>query len=85
MQPSRNPFTAGVLFLTGLLLTATACAGMIQPTRVPTKAPPTATAGPTETALPLYQQVELQTAPWQDSGTPFDYSIKADVPVLVVK
>src|SRR5512138_894061 len=83
MRASRNLIVAGMLFLTGLFLTATACASLIQPTRVPTLAPPTATLAPTQTAIPLYQQVQLQTAPWQESGKPFNYSIKADVPVLV--
>jgi hypothetical protein len=72
-----------MLFLTGLFLTAVACASLIQPRRVPTQVLPTATAAPTETAAPLYEQVTLQTRPWQESGTPFAYSIQADVPVLV--
>lgn len=83
MRPSRNRIAAGMFFLTGLFITAVACASLIQPTRVPTAVPPTATTAPTETAVPLYQQVTLESAPWTDSGTPFDYTIKADVPVLV--
>jgi hypothetical protein len=83
MRASRNLITAGMLFLTGLFLTATACATLIQPRRVPTLAPPTATLAPTQTATPLYEQVQLQAAPRQESGTSLNYSIKADVPVLV--
>ncbi|MGE5072817.1 MAG: RsiV family protein [Anaerolineae bacterium] len=85
MPGSRSFITAGVLFITGLLLTATACASLFGavPTRVPTVVPPTMTAMPTETALPLYQQVVLQSAPYQEQGEPFGYTVKAQVPVLV--
>jgi hypothetical protein len=82
MPPFRSSFAAGVLFLTGLFLTITACASLIQPARVPTLAPTTAAAAPTETAVPLYEQVELQTTPYQEDKTASGYTIKAELPVL---
>ncbi len=82
MRASWNAAIAGVLVMTGVFLTVMACATLIQPTRVPTLAPPTATALPTSTTTPLYEQVTLQTSPWQETGTPFDYTIAADVPML---
>lgn len=82
MRASRNGPIAGVLVMTGLFLTVVACAALIQPTRVPTLVPPTPTALPTSTVTPLYQQVAMQTSPWQETGTPFDYTIAADVPML---
>src|SRR5512133_1981332 len=85
MPGSRSFITAGVLFITGLFLTATACAGLFGavPTRVPTVVPPTLTPVPTETALPLSQQVVLQPSPYAEQGQPFGYTIKAQVPTLV--
>lgn len=83
MQPTRHVALAGSLFFTGLFITALACASLIGPTPAPTASPAPAASEPTETAIPLYQQVALQTTPWQESGTPFEYSIKADIPVLV--
>jgi hypothetical protein len=82
MQASRNAAIAGVLVMTGIFLTVTACATLIQPTRVPSLVPPTVPAPPTSTTTPLYEQVTLQTTPWQETGTPFDYTIQADVPML---
>jgi uncharacterized protein DUF3298 len=85
MPASRSFMTAGVLFFTGLLLTATACASLVGavPTRVPTVVPRTATAAPTETALPLSQQVVIEASPYEEQGEPFGYTIHAQVPVLV--
>ncbi len=82
MRASANAALAGVLVMTGIFLTVMACASLLQPTRVPTLAPPTPTAPPTSTATPLYEQVTLKTSPWQETGTPFAYTISADVPVL---
>jgi hypothetical protein len=72
-----------MLVMTGVFVTVMACATLIQPRRVPSLAPPTPTAPPTSTAMPLFEQVAMQTTAWQETGTPFDYSIAADVPVLV--
>ncbi len=82
MRTSRNLVIASLLVMTGTFLTVMACATLIQPTRIPTLAPPTPTILPTSTATPLYEQVILQTTPWKETGTPFDYTITADVPML---
>src|SRR5512140_1968161 len=82
MPVSRNVTAAAVLFITGSFIFATACAGLVgaSATRVPTVVPPTPTALPTETALPLHDQVALQSFQLQDQGQ--QYTISADVPVL---
>ncbi len=85
MPATRNILTAGVLFVSGLLLTTMACASLLGalPTRVPTVPAPSPTAGPTNTAIPLYQQVALRSEPWQGDGQATGYTITAQVPVLV--
>ncbi len=86
MAASRNIITAGVLFVSGILLTAMACTSLfgISPSRVPTIAPPSATPAPTDTAIPLYQQVALNSVPWHDDDTQaIGYTIAAQVPTLV--
>jgi uncharacterized protein DUF3298 len=76
---------AGMLFVSGLFLTAIACAGLfgVVPSGAPATLAPTATAVPTETALPLYQQVALSGVPWQEQVQPVGYTISAEIPVLV--
>lgn len=85
MHAKRNPRMAGILFVSGLFLTAIACAGLFgaSPGAAPATLAPTATAAPTETAIPLYQQVALNGSPWQEQGQPFGYTISAETPVLV--
>ncbi len=85
MPSTRNRMMAGLLFLTGLFLTTVACATLFgaEPSQVPTPVPPTSSPAPTETAVPLYQQVVLNAASWQEQGQPFSYSITAETPVLV--
>ncbi len=82
MRASRNLVIASLLLMTGTFMTVMACATLLQPMRVPTLVPPTDAPPPTSTVTPLYEQVTLKTSAWQDTGTPFDYTIKADVPVL---
>ncbi len=86
MAASRNIITASILFVSGILLTAMACASLfgVSPNRVPAIAAPLATAAPTDTAIPLYQQVALNSVPWHDDDTPaIGYTIAAQVPTLV--
>jgi hypothetical protein len=85
MFKARTHRMAGALFLTGLFLTGIACASLFgaTPSRVPTRVIPTPTALSTSTAAPLYQQVRLESTPWQEQGQPFGYRISAQVPVLV--
>ncbi len=85
MPSTRNMLTAGVLFVSGLLLTTMACVSLfgVASTSAPTAVPPTVTVAPTETAIPLYQQVVLNAAPWAEQGQPFGYTISAETPLLV--
>jgi hypothetical protein len=75
---------AGALFITGLFLTTMACVSLfsVAPSSVPPKAP-TSTARPTETSVPLYQQVVLQTSSLEEHGQPYGYAVTAQRPVLV--
>lgn len=81
MQKVRTRLTAGVLFVSGLLLTTLACGALSNP--VPSPAPPSATAPATQTAVPLYQQVSLTSVPSEEHGQPFAYAVTAQVPRLV--
>lgn len=85
MPRIRTMMTAGALFVIGLLLTAIACADLFTPapSPVPTLIPPSATVLPTETAIPLYQQVKLSSSAWQEQGQLFAYKITAQTPILV--
>jgi hypothetical protein len=85
MSKVRTHNVASILFLTGLFLTGVACAGLLEagPGQVAARATSTKAALPTDTAAPLYQQVRLDSAPWQEQGQPFGYRITAQVPVLV--
>lgn len=83
MPRMRSALTAGVLFVTGLVLTAMACASLLEP--VPTRAPAVAlpTALSTKASIPLYQQVKLSTSPLEEQGQLFGYKVTAQTPVLV--
>lgn len=85
MPSTRNMMMAGLLFITGLFLTTIACAGLFSalPAVAPATVLPTHTPAPTETAVPLYQQVVLDASSWQEQGQQFGYTIKAETPVLV--
>ncbi len=85
MPLTRNRMTAGLLFLTGLFLTTIACASLFGavPGAVSNPLAPTPTLAATQTAVPLYQQVVLDAASWQEQGQPFGYSIRAETPFLV--
>jgi hypothetical protein len=85
MPRPRTSFLAGLLFIIGLTLTSLACASLFStvPGVVPTIAPPTPTAPPTNTALPLYEQVAVQTISMEDQGQSSAYTITAQFPKLV--
>jgi uncharacterized protein DUF3298 len=85
MPVKHNLRMAGTLFVSGLFLTAIACAGLFgaTPNTAPATLAPTASPPPTQTAIPLYQQVALKGTPWQEKGQPFGYTISAEIPVLV--
>ena len=85
MPRIRSMMTAGVLFVAGLLLTGVACAGFLAPTASPR---PTTISSPviplaSETATPLYQQVKLESSPWNEKSAADAYQISAQTPVLV--
>ncbi len=85
MPSTRNTVTAGLLFLTGLFLTTMACASLlgVVPRPAPTAIPASATTDPTNTAVPLYQQVTITATTWQEQGQSPAYTIEAQIPVLV--
>src|SRR5512140_2552539 len=85
MPKTRNMFTAGLLLTTGFFLTSISCASLFGtvPSAVPTPQPPALTAAPTQAALPLYQQVVINAASWQEQGQPFGYTVNAQTPMLV--
>lgn len=86
MPRIRSMMTAAALFFSGVILTVTACAGLFTPvpSPMPSLVPPSATAVlPTETLIPLYQQVKLNTSSWEEQGQSFGYKITVQVPVLV--
>jgi hypothetical protein len=87
MLQSRTFMRAGVLFITGLFLTATACGSLfgVAPRPAPTLVSPTATAMTieTEVAAPLFQQVRLSSSPWMEEGQLPGYKIAAQTPVLL--
>lgn len=81
MPSLRNMMMAGMLFITGVFLTTIACASLFG--AVPTAVPPAASPVPTHIAVPLYQQVALDTAHRKEQGQPFGYTISVQTPVLV--
>ncbi len=85
MPSTRNMLTAGLLFFTGLFLTTMACASLFGavPRAVPTAIPASPTPDPTETAVPLYQQVVLKAVSLREQGQTTQYTIQAETPVLV--
>ena len=83
MPSSRNMITAGLLFLTGLFLTTMACASLLGATAARSTIPAAATARPTDTAVPLYQQVAMSTAALQEQDQSSSYTINAQIPVLI--
>ncbi len=85
MPFARTRVVASSFLTAGFLLTALACASLLNPGagRTPTPAPPSATPRPTETAVPLYEQVNLNAIPAQEQGQLYGYSIKTETPVLV--
>ena len=84
MQHVRTMITAGALFVCGLVLTGLACSTLLNPApnRLGTLPPPSAIPAPTETSIPLYQQVALISIPSEEQGQPFAYTIKAQTPSL---
>ncbi len=85
MPSTRNMMMDGLLFLVGLALTTVACVSLLgaAPSAVPTAGPPSPTARPTETAMPLYQQVAISATNTREEGQPQAYTINAESPVLV--
>ena len=85
MPSTRNMLTAGLLFITGVFLTTIACVSLFgaAPRDLPTRVPPTASPAPTETALPLYQQVVLNSSGGEQQGQAPSYTINTQKPVLV--
>ncbi len=85
MSSTRNMLTAGLLFFTGLFLTTMACASLLGavPRAIPTTISASPTPAPTETAVPLYQQVVLNAVSLQEQGQPALYTIQAQIPMLV--
>lgn len=84
MPTHRHARTAGLLFVTGLFLTAIACAnlfGTLSGT-IPPIAPPSATPRPTATAIPLYQEVQLNSLLRQEHGQIPGYTVNSQTPVL---
>ncbi len=84
MQHVRTMMTARGLFFSGLILTALACGTLLNPAPSPVRTlpPPSATPLPTETSIPLYQQVALISMPSEEQGQPFGYTVKAQTPSL---
>jgi hypothetical protein len=85
MPSTRNALTAGLLCIAGLFLTTIACVSLFGavPSVAPTPAPPTFTPAPTNTAVPLYQQVALNSTSWEEQGQSPSYTITAQTAVLV--
>ncbi len=83
MPSTRNFITAGLLFLTGLFLTTMACASLLGAVSRPAPTAIPATADPTDTDVPLYQQVTMSATAWQEQGQSPSYMIEAQIPVLV--
>lgn len=84
MPRIRSMITAGMLFLTGLLLTGVACAGLIaQPKQpIPSNIPPSVIPLPSDTAAPLFQQVKMQAIAGQEQDPTGSYTISTQTPVL---
>ena len=81
----RSLFTAGLLFISGLFFTAAACGALLNPlpARIPTPIPSLPSSIPTQTSIPLYQQVSLNSVPFTEQGQPYSYTISAQTPRLV--
>ncbi len=86
MPRIRSMVAAGTLFIAGVFLTAIACAGLLIPAArpAPTPTPVPTIPPPTETAIPLYEQVNLSSSGLQEVGQQQPaYKVTAQIPVLV--
>ena len=85
MQKAPNLFAAAILFVSGLFFITIACGALSAPLpgHTSTALPLAPTVPPTQTSIPLYQQVALQSVPFEEQGQPFGYTITAQTPELV--
>ncbi len=84
MPGSRSTLTAGLLFVTGLIMTTMACASLFGAASNPQLPDLSRTLppAPTATAEPLYRRVTLNASRLQEQGQPSIYTIDAEVPFL---